>query len=709
MEEMKKKLFISDNTALMEEWDWEKNGELSPYELTLGSGKKIWWKCANGHEWDDSILHRTQGRNCPYCSNHRILIGYNNLFATNPELEIEWDYSRNTNIDPNAVTNGSHEKAWWQCSNGHSFEKVIRARAKGSGCPYCGNKKIIQGFNDLATVSPALAMEWNYERNIAITPYEVGEGSKRKVWWVCENGHEWEATVTGRSRGKGCPYCSNRRIKKGYNDLETIHPEISLEWDYEKNNGLLPSEVSSANNKKLWWLCKNGHSWEATILNRHQGNGCPICTNQKVLIGYNDLATTHPELAAEWNYEKNGNLLPTSVVAGSAKKVWWIGQCGHEWEAVIGSRCTGRGCPICAAGLRISFPEKCVYFYVKKYFPEAEENVRLPSLQGLELDIYLPSLNTGIEYDGKHWHTNLGKDLQKDNLCSKSGIKLYRIRELGCAKFKNETWLEMPDNGIESLEEMIVLLLNRLNIKVQRTDIDIERDRWTIYSVMQLPTAECSVEELYPELAKQWHPVKNGKLEPWQFAISSRKKAWWLGDCGHEWEAPIHSRVAGSGCPYCSNKRLLPGFNDLATTHPQLLSEWDYEKNNISPKEIFAGSETLIWWKCEKGHEWQTYPYRRKTGENCPYCSNHRVLAGYNDLATLNPELVEEWDFEKNELSPSEIMAGSNKNAWWKCKECGHEWKAPVAARTRGRGCKKCANRKLSITMKDRKTTQKKL
>jgi len=139
---------------LAKEWHPTKNGDLSPKDITFGSGKKIWWKCNKGHEWDDTILHRSQGRNCPYCSNHRILLGYNNLFATNPELEKEWDYDKNVGIDPQKISNGSHEKVWWKCINGHSFQSEIRERAKGSGCPYCSNKKILAGYNDLATTHP---------------------------------------------------------------------------------------------------------------------------------------------------------------------------------------------------------------------------------------------------------------------------------------------------------------------------------------------------------------------------------------------------------------------------------------------------------------------------------------------------------------------------------------------------------------------------
>ena len=684
---------------LAKEWHPTKNGLLSPEEVTPGMGKLVWWKGHCGHEWDDTILHRSQGRSCPYCSNHRILLGYNNLFATNPELEKEWDYDKNTGINPQKISNGSHEKVWWKCSKGHAFQSIIRERVKGAGCPICNNKKILKGFNDLATTHPILAQEWNYEKNLNLTPSQIGAGSSKKVWWKCYNGHEWEATISHRKNGNGCPYCSNRKVFQGYNDLSSVHPDIALQWNYERNGTLSPHDVTPACNKKIWWICEKGHEWEATVLNRHQGNNCPICANQQVLIGYNDLLTIHPYLSKEWNYEKNGELKPTDVVAGSNQKVWWIGNCGHEWQASVGSRSSGRGCPICANSSRISFPEKCVFYYLKKAFEDAQENVRLPELNKLEIDIYIPSIRVGVEYDGAYWHPDLEKDIQKDFICNKNGITLYRIREYGCEVFDKDTWLQLPNNGINALEKIIELLIMRLSDTKQTENVDIERDRLLIYDAMEISAKERSIENLFPELAKQWHPTKNGKLTPKQFSIFSRKKVWWLGKCGHEWDASVHARTSGSDCPYCSNKRLLKGFNDLATTHPQLLQEWNYQKNTIVPNEIFAGSEILVWWKCDRGHEWQAFPYKRKSGEKCPYCSNHRVLFGFNDLTTVNPALAEEWDYEQNSISLCDIVAGSNKIVWWKCRVCGYKWKTSVAARNNGQGCKKCANTQLGAKL----------
>ena len=132
------------------------------------------------------------------------------------------------------------------------------------------------------------------------------------------------------------------------------------EWDYEKNGqvGNTPENISAGSGIVVWWKCKNGHSYQMppnSKINMHYG--CPYCNNKRVLPGFNDLATTNPELADEWNYERNGDLKPQDVTHGSAKKVWWKCKNGHEWEATIGNRSGGHGCPTCAGRGRKPFPQ----------------------------------------------------------------------------------------------------------------------------------------------------------------------------------------------------------------------------------------------------------------------------------------------------------------------------------------------------------------
>jgi hypothetical protein len=143
----------------------------------------------------------------------------------------------------------------------------------------------------------------------------------------------------------------NRVLLKGFNDLETKHPELAEQWNTKKNKPLKPSEVLSTNrNKKYWWLCKEGHEWDATLASRKTGNNCPVCSRQLVSAGVNDMATTNPELAASFDLKKNYPLTPDQILAGTGKPFWWKCEEGHSWKAVSNSRFYGRGCPNCSVG-----------------------------------------------------------------------------------------------------------------------------------------------------------------------------------------------------------------------------------------------------------------------------------------------------------------------------------------------------------------------
>lgn len=198
-----------------------------------------------------------------------------------------------------------------------------------------------------------------------------------------------------------------------------------------------------------------------------------------------------------------------------------------------------------------------------------------------------------------------------------------------------------------------------------------------------------------PTLAAEWHPTKNGELQPFQVAQGSHARVWWLGKCGHEWKAQILSRSRGCGCPICDNKVVLAGFNDLATKFPDIVLQWHPTKNgNLRPDNIAAYSNKKVWWICEKGHEYQSeVGTRTKHGKGCPYCAGRKVLPGFNDLATLKPKIAKQWHPSLNgDLTPEMVSVGSNKYVWWVCS-FGHVWKSVIYSRTseKGAGCPICA------------------
>lgn len=263
-----------------------------------------------------------------------------------PEIAAEWHPTKNGTITPDDVTPGSPKKMWWICQKGHEWQAAISDRVRGSGCPYCSGKKVLPETS-LAAINPELAAQWNPTKNGELTPEQVAPFSYRKVWWLCPNGHEWEAQISNRSNGNGCPYCAGQWVIPGENDLETLYPDVAAQWHPTKNLGLKPNQVKAKSMKMVWWICEKGHEWKDSVYHRTSGRGCPYCAGQRVWVGDNDLATLRPDIAAQWNDTKNGELTPEQVTLRSSKKVWWLCENGHEWQATVYNRTLGCGCPVC--------------------------------------------------------------------------------------------------------------------------------------------------------------------------------------------------------------------------------------------------------------------------------------------------------------------------------------------------------------------------
>lgn len=203
---------------------------------------------------------------------------------------------------------------------------------------------------------PELLKDWHPTKNEGLIPEEIGAKSKRRVWWRCEIEHEWQAVIGDRTRGTTCPYCTNKKVWKGFNDLASQFPKIAVEFHPTKNEALTPDQVLAGSTKKVWWQCKLGHVWLASPSNRTMQvtqHNCPYCANTRVWPGYNDLTTTHPLLSREWHPTKNRPLTPQEVSFGSDKPVWWQCSREHLWKARVHARTgtkkrEGTGCPVCA-------------------------------------------------------------------------------------------------------------------------------------------------------------------------------------------------------------------------------------------------------------------------------------------------------------------------------------------------------------------------
>jgi hypothetical protein len=392
--------------------------------------------------------------------------------------------------------------------------------------------KCIPGLNDLATHSPSIAEEadgWE--------PTNVARGSSKQMSWRCSRGHTWRASVVSRTGGgQGCPFCAGVRVWKGFNDLQTTHPELARQLVTTD-----PTTISKGTSRKLQWRCdEHGHVYTATVSHRREGKGCPFCSGNQILEGFNDFATTHPQLAREAMDD------PKSFSKGTNRRIKWVCSSGHQYAMYPSNRIKGDQCPVC------------------------------------------------------------------------KGRKI-----------------------IEGFNDLATT---------------------------------------HPAIAREahgWDPTAIGR--------GHARKLEWQCPNGHRWRVSPNQRTStSSGCPYCSGQRAIEGENDLATTHPHLLAEVE----GWNPRAIKAGSKVKRSWRCAQGHIYQMSPHLRTyQGSGCPFCSNNRVLAGFNDLATRNPEIAVEalgWD-------PSAIHAQSGSRRKFQCGQ-GHVWTARISDRTaHGSGCPSCA------------------
>ena len=332
--------------------------------------------------------------------------------------------------------------------------------------------------------------------------------------------------------------------------MATENPDLASEWNYEKND-LNPNEIGSKSKKSVWWKCKNGHEWQQVIEVRNRGIGCPYCNGKKITKGENDLLSKYPRIAKEWDYTKNDKK-PDEVFPSSSKMFWWICPKGHSYKQTAGNRIQNHGCPICSKERVTSFQEKIVFYYVKKYFPSTIDNYKIKELEKREIDIFVPSINVGIEYDGGYYHIDPNNDLEKDKICDNLGIKLYRIRDNKCAKINSTSICYYRKNkSTEDLTKIIIKLLNDLGI--EKSDIDINRDLDSIYNEIEHTTKKESLATKYPKIAKEWNYEKNGNFKPEHIAPKSSKKVWWkCSKCGHEWLTDPNHRSRGQGCPKCA-------------------------------------------------------------------------------------------------------------------------------------------------------------
>ena len=522
---------------------------------------------------------------------------------------------------------------------------------------------------------PKLMAEWHPTKNKGLNPEDVTHGSNKKAWWLCAKGHEWEATIGSRPKN-GCPYCSNLYVSKG-SSLYDLNPTVCDEWDYEKNQKS-PFEYTPNSSAVVYWRCNHGedHRWKARIGSRTKPNdglrnGCPYCTGRKPSIDYN-LGILYPRLLEEWHPTLNKKT-PFDYTPSSNYKVWWKCSKGHEWEAAINNRSAGRNCPTCSN--KSSRNEIRLLTELKALFGDVLSRHKLGKH---EVDIFLPEFGVGIEYDGWWWHRDsFEKDQRKQQDVTNAGFQLIRVRETPLPKI---TSADIYVDGVATITKLDVASVIKLISERHYTDYTVSDDflnddLYRVYlDYFPSPFPEHSMAQQNPKLAAEWHPTKNKPLTPYNFAPKASFRAWWQCSQGHDWEATINNRSSNNrNCPYCAG-RYATAENCMSVTNPELAAIFHPTKNGrITPTNIKSTSGKILWWQCEKGHEWQqrAYAVAKNTSEVCPQCR-------FPSMAETNPEMAAAFHPTLNgQTTPYDISAGTRKRLWFQCaNDTAHIWQS---------------------------------
>lgn len=355
---------------MLGQWDEGRNGHLKPSYVSRCDSARVWWRGECGHGWQLSVRTRAfNGAGCPYCGRRLTLKGFNSAECLDAGILHLWHSAKNGDLKPSQVSDRTAKRIWLQCPTcGYEWRESLRGTRKESRkCPSCHGRMghyFTKGSNDLGSKRPDVARQLDLELNGGLRAEDLHAHVGAMVWWRGPCGRVWREKVSMRPMrvDDSCPYCKNRKLLRGFNDPRTTHPEIARDWNKERNGDLKPTDVIANSNKRVWWKCEEGHEWSGLMANRvRKGKadpGCPYCSGRKVLAGFNDLATTHPGIAAMWHPRMNKRLKPTGVQAVSRKLAWWRGECGHVYQMAVRDRVRAKPgyCPYCSGRKRPERP-----------------------------------------------------------------------------------------------------------------------------------------------------------------------------------------------------------------------------------------------------------------------------------------------------------------------------------------------------------------
>ncbi len=558
---------------LLNEWNKEKNGSLTLFELTVKSNQLVEWRChlEQSHNWRASVASRTSGRGCPFCSGQK-LCSKKSLFATNPALANEFHPTLNGNLSPESISAKSDRSVYWSCLKdaSHSpWKAQVSCRMKNdAGCPGCRVKPKIPFESSLAYKNPTLAKQLHPTKNEGITADQLSPNSGKVVVWQCplNKKHVWSTRVSHRSNGHGCHFCSNMVSYEN----KRLHAELSH---------VLPN--------------------------------CKIVLEFKVAKKINvDVAIPEIKLALEWDslfHHKDRYQSDLNKTAHVIKEGYTYVRLRHSslpWKAVKGSVVIPHKDEITIEHIHAILtivaeeaPHLCKGRKFSSYMNRkawAAADPRLSDEYQKRLPLSGRSLSECFPQHCRFWHPIKNDALLPHEVYGSS---------------HQEVWWQCPVEPSHEWE-------NRISTFTARDASCCYCDKRKVSSTYNLAV-------VHPHLLKEWAQDLNEGIDPFTVSPGTGKKFAWRCDSGHCWTASVHNRTKGNGCPYCAGKKASVA-NSLKTKYPRLAEELHKDLNNEhTALNVTSGSQRKVWWQCtiNPEHIWQSTIKNRTAGRGCPLCA----------------------------------------------------------------------------------------
>lgn len=464
----------------------------------------------------------------------------------------------------------------------------------------------------LSTDYPLIAAEWDVGANKTIdpnaSPQNISSSSRIHYWWHCSHGHpSWPATPAYRTRFQqyGCPYCEGRKAIPGETDLATLFPELAKEYADDLNDTPV-STIKPEDKHNYWWRCSLGHTWQASPNTRTKKHThCRYCANRYAWPGFNDLASKFPDIAAEFDTEKN-DTTADHVMYNSHHVMWWKCDKGHSWSDEVRARTERHTrCPKCYG----------VYKgYGNRLIPGVNDLFTIhPELRG-------------------YWD-----EPTYDNPLPKSNKKYHWKCDLG------HTWFESPNALLHRKSGICPFCANTA----------------VLPGFNDLAT-------LNPVVAKDWDYLRNGELKPTRVAISSNRKVWWHCAKGHVWSASVYSRTGSipTGCPECAAAEtssrgeieMRDYITSLLPTGTEVLAN---DRTVIAPKELDVYVPSLAIAVEHDGLYWHSdavissHDYHHDKWDRC-HCKGIRLIQIWEDEWHDKRPMIE--DILIRALNPDQLL-----------------------------------------------------